>query len=73
MTPRVTGAWRAAPWELARRSLRVKLGLLGLLAMASMALALGALMFSTAKGCSCSRPMPSSCVATSTSPTTSTA
>jgi signal transduction histidine kinase/CheY-like chemotaxis protein len=46
--PRITRAWRAAPWEFARRSLRVKLGLLTLLGLASMALALGALMFSTA-------------------------
>jgi len=48
--PRITRVWRAAPWELARRSLRVKLGLVTLLGMASMALALGTLMFSTANG-----------------------
>jgi signal transduction histidine kinase/FixJ family two-component response regulator len=50
MTPRVFRAGRATPWELARRSLRVKLGLLALLGMASMAFALGALMLSTANG-----------------------
>ena len=50
MIPRITRVWRAAPWELARRSLRVKLGLVTLLGMASMALALGTLMFSTANG-----------------------
>src|SRR5438477_4799293 len=50
VNPRITRAWQAAPWEFARRSLRVKLGLLTLLGMASMALALGALMFSTANG-----------------------
>ena len=50
MTPRIIRVRRATPWELARRSLRVKLGLLVLLGMASMALALGALMLSTANG-----------------------
>jgi hypothetical protein len=50
MSPRIIRARRAAPWELARRSLRVKLGLLALLGMASMAVALGTLMLSTANG-----------------------
>ena len=50
MIPRIIRPRRAAPWELARHSLRVKLGLLALLGMASMAVALGALMLSTANG-----------------------
>ena len=50
LTPRISRVRRVTPWEIARRSLRVKLGLVGLLGIACMALALGTLMFSTANG-----------------------